>query len=124
MGLPWVRLDSNFASNPKVLALLSERDGHRAAFVYLCGLAYCGSHGTDGYVPRAALSLLFGRPKDAQLLTKYRLWHDQADGWQIHGWAEFQPSSEENRLRSESARRAACSRWHPEGCMCWKESGT
>jgi hypothetical protein len=38
MGLPWVRLDTQFPSNPKVLELAATKQ-HKAAFVYLCSLA-------------------------------------------------------------------------------------
>jgi len=38
MGLPWVRLDTNFGSNPKILYLIEDKK-YRAAFVYITGLA-------------------------------------------------------------------------------------
>lgn len=127
MGLPWVRLDTSFPRNPKILAMLAERDGYRASFVYLCGLAYSGEQGTDGFIPRYALPLLHGRPKDADALTRHRLWHEQrgSAGWTVNDWAEFQQSSAETAERArharESARKAACSRWHDAGCGCWQE---
>lgn len=123
MGLQWFRMDCAFARNPKILALISERDGYRAAFTWAAALGYSNEQGTDGYIPRSALGLLHGRPREAQLLVTYRLWHESNGGWQINGWADFQFTSEENRQRSESARRAACIRWHGKDCGCWKESG-
>jgi hypothetical protein len=116
-------MDCAFARNPKILALISERDGYRAAFVWTAALGYSNEQGTDGYVPKSALGLLHGRPRDAQLLTAYRLWHESNGGWQVNGWAEFQFSTAENKARSESARHAACTRWHGKDCDCWKESG-
>jgi hypothetical protein len=56
MGLPWIRLDTSMVDNPKVLGLLTETTGHRAAFVWVCCMAYAGKHGTDGFIPREALS--------------------------------------------------------------------
>jgi inosine/xanthosine triphosphate pyrophosphatase family protein len=32
--------------NPKILGLLTHKDGHRAAFVWVCAMAYAGKHGT------------------------------------------------------------------------------
>ena len=120
VGLPWVRLDTGFMRNPKMLALLSERDGYHAAYAWLCSLAYCGEQGSDGYIPAAALGLVFARPREAELLTKYRFWHDvPGGGWQVNDWAEYQESSAETQQRSQSARRAACIRWHQPGCDCW-----
>jgi hypothetical protein len=115
MPLPWVRLDSNFPQNPKILDLLAEKDGHRAAFVYLCGLAYSGAHGTDGYLPRGCLVFLHAKPADAAKLVKHGLWHEDIGGWLVHGWSEFQLSSMENEARRERARAAARRRWGLEG---------
>ncbi len=74
MGLPWVRLDTQFPSNPKVLELTSS-NRWRAAFVYLTGLAYCGQHGTDGYLPEASLPFIHATKRDADELVKVGLWH-------------------------------------------------
>jgi hypothetical protein len=126
LGLPWVRLDTAFPRNPKLLALLAV-NGHRAALVYICSLAYSGEQGSDGFIPRHALAHIHGRPKDAALLVTHRLWHEERDGigWTINGWAEFQPSSAETQERARKARqsslKANCARWHEPGCMCWKE---
>jgi hypothetical protein len=128
LGLPWVRLDTALPRNSKVVAVLAERDGHRAAFLYICSLAYCGEQGSDGYIPKGVLPLIHGRPKDAALLVRHRLWHEENGGigWFVNGWAEFQPSSAETQERARKARQAAlkanCTRWHEPGCMCWKES--
>lgn len=135
MGLPWVRLDCAFPRNPKLLALLGEKDGHRAALAYLCSLAYSGEQGTDGFVPREALPFIHARLSDAALLARYGLWvkagqsdggcdagvtpgvtgkpgYPQAHGWVIHGWAEFQESTPESQQRRKRAQAAAAARWN------------
>lgn len=126
MPLPWVRLDTQFPSNPKILALLGERDGYRAAFVWACGLAYSGAHGTDGFIPRHAMPFIHCRPIDADRLVRHRLWWEKDGGWLINGWAEFQQSNDETQERrrkaQESARKANCIRWHGSDCGCWKDS--
>lgn len=111
MGLSWVRVDANLHSNHKVLALLSERGGDHALCVYVFALGYAGSHGTDGFVPAAALGLMHGKPKDASLLVEVGLWHQLKGGYEINGWLEFQPSDEDSKKRSERARLAAEKRW-------------
>jgi hypothetical protein len=112
MGLPWVRLDTAFPRNHKLLALLGGRDGHRIGLVYVCGLAYAGEQGTDGFIPREALGLIHGRPADARRLVEVRLWVAEPGGWVINDWREYQMSTEETQLRSKKARAAALSRWH------------
>lgn len=133
MPLPWVRLDTAMPDHPKVIDLCDEGDaGMAAAFVWVCSLAYAGKHGTDGWIPRGALSRLNGKAKHAAMLVRHGLWEDQSPrGWRIHGWAEYQmltATMEELRAagsnggraraaamtpqeRSESASRAARARW-------------
>lgn len=115
-GLQWVRLDTAFPSNPKVLALLETKEGHRTAFVYVCALAYAGAHGTDGRIPTSALPFVHGRRSDALRLVEVGLWHDYPDGgWLINGWDEKQVTDEAARLRSQIAKKAAAARWHGKG---------
>jgi len=117
MGLQWVRLDTTFPRNHKMLALLGGKDGHRVGFVYMCGLAYAGEAATDGFIPREALPLIHGRPADALRLVEIRLWHADPGGWLIHDWSEFQPSTDETKERSNRARAAAMARWHDDAEM-------
>lgn len=111
MGLPWVRLDTQFASNPKFLYLIEDRQW-RSIVVWTAGLAYCGTHGTDGFIPKSALPMLHGTPKDAKNLAEVGLWIEGLGGWQINDWLEFQPSNEEVQKRRKKARDAAMKRWH------------
>lgn len=115
MPLPWVRLDTSMPDHPKILDLIDgHKEGRAAAFVWVCSLAYSGKHGTDGFIPRGALSRCNGRPNDAKLLVSAGLWKDEGVGWTIHGWDDYQESTEETRARSEKARHAAFARWHKE----------
>jgi hypothetical protein len=111
MPLPWVRLDTTFPTNPKLLSLLQEKDGHRAALVYICSLSYSGAHGCDGFVSREALIFIHGRLIDATRLCRHGFWAEQPGGWLINGWAEFQESSEETQRRRKRAQAAAAARW-------------
>jgi len=111
MPLPWVRLDTAFPTNPKLLAMLTEKDGHRAGLVYVCSLGYCGAHGTDGFIPREALPFIHGRSMDAERLVRHGFWRGQPGGWLIHGWDEFQESSTETQERRRRAQAGAAARW-------------
>lgn len=113
MGLPWVRLDTQFASNPKMLELTGQ-GRWRAAFMYVSALAYAGAHGTDGYLPEACLPFIHGTRKDADELVKAGLWQTDMGGWSINGWSDFQISDEAAKKRSDDARKAALKRWHPD----------
>ena len=111
MGLPWVRLDTNFAQNPKILYLIEDKR-HRAIVTYVAGLGYAGAQGTDGFLPSAALPVIHGTRTDAKHLVDVGLWLESLGGWEINDWNEHQQSSEETQLRKKKARDAAMARWH------------
>ena len=113
MPLPWVRLDTAFPYNPKLLAMLAEKNGHRAALVYLCSLAYSGAHGTDGFIPREALPFIHcdARSDAPVTLMKHGFWWEQPGGWLINGWDEFQESNPETQSRRKRAQAGAAARW-------------
>ncbi|MFM1964923.1 MAG: phage Dori [Actinomycetota bacterium] len=117
MSLPWVRLDSSIATNHKILQLVGDRN-HKAIAAYMFGLAYCGQHGTDGFIPRAALPFMHASIKEARALVDVVLWHEVAGGWQVNDWRDYQPSSEESDRRGQRARWLNCRRWHPADCDC------
>jgi hypothetical protein len=97
--------------NPKILGLLTHKDGHRAAFVWVCAMAYAGKHGTDGFIPREALTRINARTVDMRLLVENRLLIENAGGWQVASWDEFQISDEAAKQRREKAQNAAAIRW-------------
>jgi len=109
MGLPWVRLDTQFPSNPKVLELVAKKQ-QPAAFAYLCSLAYAGQHGTDGYIPAYALPFIHATNQIAKQLVDVGLWHPAPGGWDINGWDEFQVSDEAARKRRERAQKGGIAR--------------
>jgi len=110
-GLNWSRLEANFATNHKVLALMDARGGQHALLVYIFSHGYSIGHGTGGFVPRAAIGTFHGTSKDAALLVDVGFWDATAGGWDIHDWLDYQPSSEETEARAQRARDAAAVRW-------------
>ncbi|WP_223690086.1 hypothetical protein [Leifsonia poae] len=114
-GLNWARLDANFSSNHKTLALLGTKGGDHAALVYVFSLGYCAFNGTDGFIPKAAPGTFHGTAKDATLLVEVGLWKPIDGGWDVNDWAEYQPTTEESRARSDRARKAAAKRWGTDG---------
>ena len=112
--LPWVRLDSGFPSNPKILNVISRPGGFKAAFAYVCGLAYCGEKGTYGAIPSAALPFIHATRKEARMLVAAGLWTEAEYGWDVHDWNVYQPDEEYIAKRKEKARKAAQARWAKE----------
>jgi hypothetical protein len=110
VALPWVRLDTQWPSNPKFLMLIEEKQW-RAISVYMAGLGYSGAHGTKGFLPALCLPFLHGTRKEAHQLVGVGLWQPQQGGWDINGWAEFQPDRDDAEARRERAIKAARVRW-------------
>jgi hypothetical protein len=110
VGLPWIRLDTQFPTNPKVLMLVEDKKW-RSTFVWVASLGYSGAHGTDGFLPAACLPFIHATKREATDLVEVGLWHAMQGGWEINGWTEYQLSSEETALRSKNAKLAAHARW-------------
>lgn len=114
-GELWVRVDAFLNENTKILMLISERGGPEALNTFVFGLGYCRRQNNAGYIPRQALPLLHGDKRHAALLERYGFWEPvERHGWQVHDWADYQPSWGTPELRSASAKNAAMKRWHPE----------
>lgn len=109
--LSWVRVDSALASNHKVLELLTERGGDHALCVYIFALGHSARQGLNGFIPQIAMGLIHGRKRDGDLLVKVGMWRPVPGGFEVPDWAEYQPSGEESKRRSEKARKAAEARW-------------
>lgn len=109
--LSWVRVDSALASNHKVLALLAEKGGDHALCVYIFAIGHVARQGLDGFIPEIALGLIHGRKRDADLLVAVGMWRAVQGGFEINDYAEYQPSGEESKARSDKARKAAAARW-------------
>lgn len=124
MALPWVRLDTQFPLNPKILELIGAKK-HRVIVAWVSSLAYSGAQGTDGFIPSAALPFIHATKADATDLVMARLWICAPGGWQINDWHEYQFSSDEHeqrRLKAEKAsKKANCVRWHGKDCGCWNQ---
>ena len=110
MALPWVRLDTAFPTNPKVLALAEDKKW-QAITAYVASLAYSGAHGTNGFLPTNCLPFLHANRKVAGDLIEAGLWKTAKGGWDINGWSDFQPSTDEHEERRKKAKAAAEARW-------------
>lgn len=101
--MTWVKLDDGFPDHPKVLAA-----GGSAAWLYVCGLCYCGRHMTDGFVPNGALSTLVDPSMKPRLLAaklvRAGLWAPVDGGWMVHDYARHQRTKAQVEADRESAR--------------------
>lgn len=109
-GLQWVRLDTSFPTNPKVLLLATERKWQAIA-CYVSSIAYSGAQASDGFIPVSALPFIHGTRKIASDLIAAGLWITVPNGYEVHSYGEYQEGSEATAIRSMQARSAANTRW-------------
>lgn len=121
--MTWVYLDDGFPEHPKVI-----RAGGDAAWLAVCGLAYCNRQLTNGRIPKEQVSRLSDRKQPAKLAAKLvteGIWIDQGDHYEVHDYDQWQSGAVQQAekqaqgavRRRERARRAANTKWHgnPEG---------
>lgn len=116
-GTRWVRLDTGYLRNPKVLDVSTA-----AVLVHLASVLYSADQLTDGAVPAGALSTLTSEARVpsnrgravADDLVDARLWVPNGRGWYVHDFDEMNPQAlrdhveaERERWRRNSARRRA-----------------
>ena len=104
--MAWLYLDDQLPDHPKIV-----QAGGDAAWLFVCGLAYCRRYDTDGFIPAAAVPRLTDRRsplKLAAVLVNVSLWEPGNDGWNVHDWSDWNRT---NTSRSEAGRKAAAARW-------------
>lgn len=110
-GLQWIRLDTSFPDNPKIMDLV-DHNQHRVVVGHISMMCHVGKTGTDGYFPEGALRRYGITKKDAYTAAESGLWIPApGGGFAINDWAEYQVSDEAAKARSDKARRAAEKRW-------------
>ena len=99
--MPWVRFDDSAPDNPKLDAL---SDG--AFRLWFNAICYSNRNLTDGFVPTNRVPRLTPhyKPQHQTELVNAGAWHKQEDGITIHGYLDYQPSSEQINQQREYER--------------------
>lgn len=96
--MPWFRIEDNFHQHPKVMEA-----GNAAVGLWVrCG-TYSASYLTDGHVP-AGVAASYGKPKEVEALLSSRLWVENANGFLMPDYLEYNPSAEQVRAERAAAR--------------------
>jgi len=95
--MAWIRLDDNAPHHRKVLAA-----GDVGAWLWVCGLAYCQRHATDGLIPVEAVPFLGcrGWKVGAAKLVAAGLWVLDPAGYRVHDFLQWNDSAELRRQRT------------------------
>lgn len=116
-GLPWVRMDTDIPSNPKVAVFVAThgQKGLAALCVWHFAIEYSGAHSTDGLIDKAVLKLIHGSPLHARLLVDGGFFEAAENGWRLVGYDDHQPSrktvEELSEVRAAAGRKGAEKRW-------------
>ena len=114
MGI--ARFDDDTPLNRKVRSA-----GASASWLWFCGILYCRKALTDGFIERQMVPTLFvGMPKPfkyAAKLVEVGLWHEQADGYTVHDYLEWNPTKTavEEYRKIDRERKQAKHKIQPEG---------
>lgn len=107
--MTWFKVDDGLHSHPKWLAA-----SPAARALWVTAGSWCAAHLTDGMVPRHVIATLVAKPRDAAELVRLGLWKEVENGWEFHGWGEYQPTAEsvltERAAARERQRKARSSR--------------
>lgn len=109
-GLQWIRLDTSFPDNPKIMELVDSNQ-HRVVVGHLSMMCHVGKTGTDGYFAEGALRRYAITKRDANLAVESGLWIPSPGGYEVNDWAEYQVADDAAKARSDKARKAAQKRW-------------
>ena len=88
----WIKIDDQIAHHPKFMAA-----GPLASWLWVCGMSYCARYRTDGFIPASCLDTLGSvkhPERHAPILVGVGLWEAADQGWRVHDYHEFQPSSD------------------------------
>jgi hypothetical protein len=101
----WVKLDDGFFENP-VIADLSKD----AQLLYLAGLTYCAKQLTDGHLSpvgvRMSRALSGARSSAVKELAEAGRWIANGQGYEVHDWADYNPSAAEILAKREAKHEA------------------
>jgi hypothetical protein len=94
--MPWLKLDDNFITNPKLLSTTLEEKA-----LHFWWMGYCAKELTDGLVERhlipiiAAMAGVTNWQPAVDGLVEKGLWEVDGDNYRIHDYLEYNPSREQ-----------------------------
>ena len=109
-GVNWLRLECGFGSNAKVLGLVADNK-HRAITTYVFAMCWSGLQGSNGFVPFHVLPIINARPRDMADLVDAGMVVEEAGGWRMRDWGEYNESGADVSARSEAMSALARRRW-------------
>lgn len=113
--MTWMKLDTLVRSNRKLAATITETANANAAWLWLCGNAYCRDALSDGFIPDYMLPTLVPGFTEKMLkplpavLVAHRLWYRVEGGYQVHDFLHHNPTKaevEDKRSKDRARKRS------------------
>lgn len=103
-GTRWIKLDTSYLRNPKIIRLHPQ-----AVLLHLAGILWTADHLQDGHVPHGALQELginarIDRawvPRRAATLVEADLWVPNGDGWWVHDFETMNPQAMRHKVEAQ-----------------------
>lgn len=100
--MAWVKIDDSIFFHEKIVSA-----GNAAVGAWMRMLAWSANHLTDGHIPvKIAMLLSEGDQSSIDSLINCQLLEQQADGYAIHDYLEYNPPSSEVRSQREAVSEA------------------
>ena len=100
--MPWFNVDDGAYDHPKILRLLSMRNGYKSFTLWALAGAWCMRHLTDGVVSDAIVKRLGFGSRDVRRLLEVGLWVRKDVGsdecFAFKNWLDYQRSADQVRL--------------------------
>lgn len=121
--MAWLRIDDTVPTHRKHL-----KAGPAAAWLWVCGIAYCQRHLTNGFIPIEALPLLGvtkGYEAMAAKLVEAGLFVPAEGGYEVHDYLDLNASRAEavatkekrHEHKSKAGKAGAAARWQKDSSL-------
>lgn len=106
-GTRWVRLDTSYLMNPKIMAVDAD-----AVLLHVASMTWCADQLTDGRIPAGALPTLATMARirasivdrAAAQLVAADLWHANGDGWYLHDFVAMNGQATRAEVEAQRTR--------------------
>lgn len=116
--MPYASIDDNMTEHPKV-----ERLGDAAFRVYVTSICFCARNLTDGLILRNQAAKVGASPRIIRELVAAACWDEDALGWRVHDYLEWNKSREQVLAYRGTQKAKADARWNPAGNAAGHSAG-
>lgn len=96
----WFKVDDQFPTHWKIIALRSEHGNGPVGLWVLAG-TWCAAQNMDGFIPEK-VALSFGSQEQIDALVEATLWEIVPGGYGVHDWEQYQFTAEQIEAKKKA----------------------